>query len=148
MEPYIQLNANKKIPVPPIAKLIGFFPTEIKSGETTFELETKEVHFNPMGTVHGGVLSDLADAAMGLAYSTLLKENETFTTIELKINFLKPIWLTTLKAHAKVIKKGKTIGYIDCSIYDGDGAIVAMASSTCMTLTGENAKNRKLENNT
>ncbi|WP_282156049.1 PaaI family thioesterase [Cytobacillus gottheilii] len=147
MEPYIKLNAHKKIPVPPIAKLIGFFPAEIKSGETIFELETKEIHFNPMGTVHGGILCDLADAAMGLAFSTLLNENETFTTIELKINFLKPIWLTTLKAHAKVIKKGRTIGYIDCSIYDGDGAIVATASSTCMTLTGEHAKNRNLKNN-
>lgn len=142
MDNSIKLNANKEIPVPPVAKLIGFVPEEIKSGETVFKLETKEAHFNPMGTVHGGILCDLADAAMGVAYATLLNENETFTTVELKINYLKPVWKTTLKAHAVVIKKGSTIGLIDCSIYDENEALVAKASSTCMTLKGEKAKNR------
>ena len=142
MDNKIKLNIKKEIPVPPVAKLIGFFPVEVKSGESVFKLETKEEHFNPMGTVHGGILCDLADAAMGVAYATLLDENETFTTIELKINYLKPVWKATLKAHAIVIKKGRSIGLIDCTIFDENESLVAKASSTCMTLQGNNAKNR------
>ncbi|WP_317122744.1 PaaI family thioesterase [Alkalihalophilus lindianensis] len=142
MENTIKLNANKEISVPPVAKLIGFEPVEVKNGETVFTLKTKEAHFNPMGTVHGGILCDLADAAMGVAYATLLNEHETFTTVELKINYLKPIWKTTLKARAVVVKKGSSIGLIDCSIYDENMSLVAKASSTCMTLKGKNAKNR------
>jgi uncharacterized protein (TIGR00369 family) len=95
-----------------------------------------------MGTVHGGILCDLADAAMGVAFATLLSEDETFTTVELKINYLKPVWETTLKAHAVVIKKGSTIGLIDCSIYDETESLVAKSSSTCMILRGEKGKNR------
>lgn len=95
-----------------------------------------------MGTVHGGILCDLADAAMGIAYATLLNGNETFRTIELKINYLKPVWKTAIKAHSIVIKKGNSIGLIDCSLFDENEALVAKASSTCMTLKGEKAKNR------
>ncbi|MGX6443446.1 PaaI family thioesterase [Neobacillus sp. K501] len=142
MEKEIILNDKKNIPIPPVAKLIGFQLIEIKSGEAVFELETREDHFNPMGTVHGGILCDLADAAMGVAFASLLDEGETFTTVELKINYLKPVWKTTLKAHAHVVKKGNTIGLIDCSIYDVNESLVAKASSTCMTLKGEKAINR------
>lgn len=138
----IKLNENKEISNPPVAKLIGFDLVEVKNGETIFTLKTMEKHFNPMGTVHGGILCDLADAAMGVAYATLLNEFETFTTVELKINYLKPIWKTTLKAHAVVVKKGSSIGLIDCSIYDENMSLIAKASSTCMTLKGKNANNR------
>ncbi|MEH7086447.1 PaaI family thioesterase [Neobacillus drentensis] len=142
MKNTIKLNSQKEISVPPVAKLIGFYPIEINRGETVFQLETKEDHFNSMGTVFGGILCDLADAAMGVAYATLLNENESFTTVELNINYFKPIWKTTLTAHAVVVKKGSTIGFIECSIYDEKDSLVAKASSTCMTLKGENAKNR------
>lgn len=142
MENTIKLNANKEISVPPVAKLIGFDLVEVKNGKSVFTLKTKETHFNPMGTVHGGILCDLADAAMGVAYATLLDERETFTTIELKINYLKPVWKTTLKANAIVVKKGSSIGLIECTIFDENEALVAKASSTCMTLNGEKAINR------
>lgn len=142
MEKEIILNDKKNIPIPPVAKLIGFQLIEVKSGEAVFELETREDHYNPMGTVHGGILCDLADAAMGVAFASLLEDNETFTTVELKINYLKPVWKTTLKAHAHVVKKGSTIGLIDCSVYDENESLVAKASSTCMTLRGEKAINR------
>jgi uncharacterized protein (TIGR00369 family) len=138
----IKLNANKEISVPPVAKLIGFDLVEVKNGKSVFTLKTKETHFNPMGTVHGGILCDLADAAMGVAYATLLDERETFTTIELKINYLKPVWKTTLKANAIVVKKGSSIGLIECTIFDENESLVAKASSTCMTLNGEKAINR------
>ncbi|MCK0470391.1 PaaI family thioesterase [Halalkalibacter sp. APA_J-10(15)] len=142
MENKIKLNANKEISVPPVAKLIGFNLVEVKNGKSVFTLKTKETHFNPMGTVHGGILCDLADAEMGVAYATLLDERETYTTIELKINYLKPVWKTTLKANAIVVKKGSSIGLIECTIFDENETLVAKASSTCMTLNGEKAINR------
>jgi uncharacterized protein (TIGR00369 family) len=87
-----------------------------------------------MGTLHGGVYCDLADAAMGYAYSTTLGEGETFTTIELKINFLRVVRKATLTAEARVAKAGSTVGYIECDVKDQTGKLVARASSTCMKL--------------
>lgn len=119
---------------PPIAYLIGFRPIEVSEGYAVFVLETEEKHTNPMGTVHGGILCEIADSAMGTAYMTLLKEGESITTVELKINFLKPVWKTCLLAKAKVVKKGKSIGFVECDIFDGNKSLVAKASCTCMTL--------------
>jgi uncharacterized protein (TIGR00369 family) len=63
-----------------------------------------------MGTLHGGIICDIADAAMGMAYASLLRADESFTTVELKINFLRPFWSGRLVAKGKVIKKGRTWG--------------------------------------
>ena len=95
-----------------------------------------------MGTLHGGILCDIADAAMGIAYATLLDDDESFTTLELKINFIKPIWNANLRAIGKVIKKGKTVGLTECSVMDDKEQLIARASSTCLTLRGEQAKGR------
>src|SRR5467141_1343291 len=91
----------------PIAELIGFSIEEIGDGRAVGSLQSGPQHANPMGTLHGGVLCDLADAAMGMAYLGTLAEGETFTTIELKINFLRPVWKAKLRAQAKVISAGK-----------------------------------------
>ena len=97
-----------------------------------------------MGTLHGGVLCDIADAAMGVAYSSTLAEGETFTTIELKINFLRPVWREKLRAEARVVRAGETVGLVECDILDEQQRLVARASSTCMTLRGRFAKGRQL----
>src|ERR1700730_15241638 len=81
-----------------IAQLIGFNLTSVKPGEAVIEFQATEAHANPMGTLHGGVLCDIADAAMGMAYASNLNEGESFTTLELKINFLKPVWKARLLA--------------------------------------------------
>jgi uncharacterized protein (TIGR00369 family) len=95
-----------------------------------------------MGTLHGGILCDIADAAMGIAYASNLAEGETFTTLELKINFLKPVWNARLTAEGRVVKAGRTIGLTECDIFDSEGKLVARASSTCMTLRGADAQGR------
>jgi uncharacterized protein (TIGR00369 family) len=127
---------------PPIAVLIGFDLISVKPGEAVVELDINESHANPMGTAHGGVLCDIADAAMGIAYSANLDEGETFTTLELKINFLKPIWKARLRATGRVIKQGRTVGLVECDVTDESGSLVAHATSTCMTLRGESARGR------
>jgi uncharacterized protein (TIGR00369 family) len=126
----------------PIADFIGWDMTAIAPGRTTMELDVDERLANPLGTLHGGVLCDLADAAMGIAYASELERGETFTTIELKINFFKPIWRAHLRAEGKVVKRGRTVGLVECDVFDDKGSLVARASSTCMTLRGEMAKGR------
>jgi uncharacterized protein (TIGR00369 family) len=127
---------------PPIATLLGFTLTSVEPGEAVIAFEAGGRHANPMGTLHGGVLSDIADAAMGMAYASTLAEGETFTTLELKINFLKPVWTARLLAIGRVVKAGKTIGLLACDITDEGNNLVARASSTCMTLRGRQAEGR------
>src|SRR6516162_10075395 len=102
-------------------------------------MEADERHHNPMGTLHGGIYCDLADAAMGFAYAATLAEGEAFTTIELKINFLRAIRKGTLTAEASVVKAGGTLGYFEWEVRDESGKLVAKAASTCMKLR-ENRK--------
>jgi uncharacterized protein (TIGR00369 family) len=131
------------VPPPPIAHLIGFRPIAADAGRAVFELDTDlDRHANPMGTLHGGILCDLADAAMGFAYASTLQTGETFTTLELKINFLRPVWQTRLTATARCIQRGYTIGLLECDVTDADDRLVARASSTCMTLRGAQAQGR------
>lgn len=134
--------ARGDAPPPPIAQLIGFDLVSVKPGEAVVEFQATESHANPMGTLHGGVLCDIADAAMGIAYSSNLVEGESFTTLELKINFLKPIWKARLVATGRVVKQGRAVGLVECDIIDEQGSLVAHATSTCMTLRGEQATGR------
>jgi uncharacterized protein (TIGR00369 family) len=129
-------------PPPPIAALLGFTLTSVGDGEATIELKVDERLANPMGTLHGGVLGDIADAAMGMAWASTLGEGETFTTLELKINFLKPVWSGTLRARGRVVKAGRTVGLVECDVLDAEDRLVARASSTCMTLRGAQAEGR------
>jgi uncharacterized protein (TIGR00369 family) len=79
---------------------------------------------------------------MGMAFASTLDEGETFTTLELKINFLKPVWTGRLVATGRVVKGGRTIGLVECDVVDEKERLVARASSTCMTLRGDEAKGR------
>ena len=123
-----------QLPPPPVSRLIGFVLKSIEPGHAIFEMEADERHHNPMGTMHGGIYCDLADAAMGYAYAATLAEGETFTTIELKINFLRAVRKATLTAEARVVKAGTTLGYVECEVKDQTGKLVAKAASTCIKL--------------
>jgi uncharacterized protein (TIGR00369 family) len=123
-----------QLPPPPVSRLIGFVLKSIEPGHAIFEMEADERHHNPMGTLHGGIYCDLADAAMGFAYAATMKEGESFTTIELKINFLGAVRRATLTAEARVVKAGSTLGYVECEVKDQTGKLVAKAASTCMKL--------------
>ena len=126
----------------PVARLIGFEVKGIADGGAVVTLEAGKQHANPMGTLHGGILCDIADAAMGMAFASTLAPGETFTTIELRINFFRPVWEACLRAEGKVVRRGSTIGYVECEITDESEHLIAKASSTCMTLRGERAKGR------
>ncbi|SDP24925.1 uncharacterized domain 1-containing protein [Paenibacillus sp. yr247] len=131
-----------ELPQPPIGQLLGFQLVELEEGRAVFEMEASERYHNPMGTLHGGVLCDISDAAMGVAFASTLAENETMTTIELKINFLKPVWNARLRAVAKIIKKGSTIGLVECDVFDEKNSLVAHSTSTLMILRGDMSRGR------
>lgn len=143
--PTPQLAANPRFHgavSPGIAKLIGFRLIAFGGGEATVELSSGPQHYNPMGTVHGGVLCDIADAAMGMAFASTLDADQSFTTLELKINFLRPVWESNLQAKARVNSCGKTVGLVECDVVDEKGRLMARASSTCLVLSGKMAQGR------
>ncbi len=131
-----------ELPDPPIAQLLGLKVISVLPGESHLELDAGPQHANPMGTLHGGVLCDLADLAMGAAYASTLERGETFTTLELKINFLRPVWRGKLFAVGKIVNRGRAIGMVECDITDSQGRLVAKSTSTCMTLQKEKHRNR------
>ena len=126
----------------PVENVIGFQLIARDNGRAVVLFTPTARHVNPMGTLQGGILCDIADAAMNAAYLTTLQDGETFTTLEMKINYLKPVWQSQLRAHGWVVKAGRTIGLAECDIYDEGGSLVARATSTCMTLRGEAAIGR------
>jgi uncharacterized protein (TIGR00369 family) len=118
----------------PVAKLLGMQMTLAEPGHVVFTMPVDERFHNPLGTLHGGIYTDLADAAMGWAYGTTLSEGETFTTIELKVNFLRAVRRDTLTATARVVKAGATLGFVECEVTDGQDRLVAKVASTCLKL--------------
>ncbi len=134
---YLLKMRRGEIHLPPVADLIGFMLSEIRPAVAVIELEADQRHTSPLGTVHGGILCAIADAAMGLAYATMLKESETFATVELKINFLRPVWQGRLRAEGKVVSSGRNLGLVECDVTDQDQRLIARCLSTCMTLRGE-----------
>jgi uncharacterized protein (TIGR00369 family) len=131
-----QLLQGEREPFP-VARLLGLVLKSVEPGRAVYEMKADERHHNPMGTLHGGVYTDLADAAMGFAYAATLAEGETFTTVELKVNFLRAVRNATLTAEATVVKAGAKIGYVECEVRDEKGRLVAKASSTCLKLRGD-----------
>ena len=125
-----------------VARLIGFEAKDVADGHATVTLSAGPQHANPMGTLHGGILCDIADAAMGLAFASTLAPEESLTTVELKINFFRPVWQARLRAEGTVVRRGQTMGYVECTITDEENRLVAKAASTCMVLRGQKAAGR------
>jgi uncharacterized protein (TIGR00369 family) len=126
----------------PVARLIGFKAIDVADGRATVTLAAGPQHANPMGTLHGGILCDIADAAMGMAFASTLAPQESFTTVELKINFFRPVWEARLRAEATVVQRGGTIGYMECNVIDETNRLIAKAASTCLVLRGQKASGR------
>jgi uncharacterized protein (TIGR00369 family) len=127
---------------PPIAELLGFQLESVGDGEAVVTIEPGPEHANPMGTLHGGVLCDIGDLAMGAAYASRLDDNESFTTLELDVKFRRPVWEQPLTATGQVMDAGRTVGLVTCDITGPEGELVAHLQSTCLTLRGESAEGR------
>jgi uncharacterized protein (TIGR00369 family) len=128
--------AAGELPAPPVARLLGFDEIEsVEEGRVVFRMPPAEEHLNPLGTVHGGVLTTLLDSAMGCAVHTTLPAGTMYTTLELKVNFVRPALAggATLRAVGTVVHRGSTVALAEAQITDGEsGKLIAHATSTCL----------------
>lgn len=142
MRKLVEAYLSGAVPPPTVCSSLGIRMVAGAEGAAEFRYTADGRHNNPMGTLHGGILCDLADGAMGMAIASTLEEGESFTTLELKTNFLRPVWTGELVARGKVLSKGKTVALLTCDVADEKGRLVAHVTSTVMILTGEMAKGR------
>lgn len=132
------MNAIKdgELPRPPVADLLGYRVVEVSPGRTVFEVETGEWLYNPIGTVHGGVLATLMDSAMGSAVHTMLPRGAAYTTVEFKVNFVEPVTsgVGLIRAESRAIHVGGRIATAEARIVDENRKLYAHAVTTCMVI--------------
>ena len=129
--------ASGELPAPPVAQLLGFGIARVDEGNVVFSMDPIEAHQNPLGTVHGGIVSTLLDSAMGCAVHTTLPAGGMYTTLELKVNFLRPSFAggETLLAEGTVLHRGSTAVLAEATITGAtSGKKIAHATSTCLIL--------------
>ena len=119
------------IPPPPIVQTLGIRLVSVSDRQATTEMQATSTLWNAMGTLHGGVFADLADVTMGVALATSAAEGESFTTAHLSVAFFVPVREGLLRAHASVVRRGRTNGYAECAIENEAGVLLAKASSLC-----------------
>src|SRR5256885_492623 len=127
-----------ELPRPPIADLMNFDLVEVSEGFAVFTVEPAEYHYNPIGVVHGGLAATLLDSAMGCAVHSLLPEGRAYTTLELKVNFVRALKHDTgrVRAIGKVIHLGGKVATAEGMVIDGAGKLYAHGSTTCLLSDG------------
>jgi len=124
---------------PPAAALLGLELDEVEPGRTVFSMLADEVHENPMGTMHGGIVATLVDTAMGCALSSRLPADAGFTTLELTTNYVRAITQATGRVYAEgtVVHSGGRVATTEARVRDANGTLYAHATSTCLILRGK-----------
>ena len=134
---YLYAIRDGELPPPPIAALMGFAPVEVEEGRVVFAVEPAEYHYNPIGVVHGGLAATLLDSAMGCAVQTLLPAGVGYTTLEVKVNYVRPMTRDTgrVLAEATVLHRGSRVATAEGKVYAEDtGKLLAHATTTCLLL--------------
>ena len=123
-----------RFPAPPIAKVLGFTLTEVEFGRVVFAYTPVADHYNPLGTVHGGVAATLLDSVMGCCVHTTLKAGIGYTTVEIKVNYVRAMTDKTgpVAVEGKVINVGSRIATSEGRLYDGAGKLLAHGTTTCL----------------
>jgi uncharacterized protein (TIGR00369 family) len=123
-----------EIPPPPIMRTLGIDGVEVEDGRMVFRLEPQEFHYNPLGTMHGGVLATLLDSAAGCAVHTTLPAGVGYTSLDLTTKFLRPVTLNsgTLRCEGTVLSRGSRIALAQAQILDSKDRLVAHATSSCL----------------
>lgn len=139
---YLRAMSRGELPGVPMASLMGFGFSEIEEGRVVFECEPGEQHYNPIGSVHGGLACALFDSAMGCAVHTALPAGVGYTTVELKVNFLRPITTGTGKlfCEGKTIHVGGRVATAEARLTDEAGKLYGHATTTCMVFRGGNER--------
>ncbi len=131
---FLRAIAERRLPPPPIASLMGFDIVEVGEGRVVFSVEPQEYHYNPIGMVHGGLAATLLDSAMGCAIHSRLPEGRGYTTLELKVNYIRALRHDTgrVRAIGKVIHLGGKVATAEASVIDSAGKLYAHATTTCL----------------
>jgi uncharacterized protein (TIGR00369 family) len=134
--PFLEAIRDGRIPAPPVSVLLGFALTEVEPGRAVFECEPSESHYNPAGSVHGGVISTLLDSALSCAVHTTLPAGTGYTTAELKVNFVRPVMTGTgrLRSEGRGIHVGSRLATAEARLTDAAGKLYAHAVGTCLVL--------------
>ena len=121
-------------PSPPISELLGFHLVEVEEGRAVFEGVPEFRHYNPIGTVHGGFAATLLDSALGCSIFSTLTKGDAWTTLELKLNYVRPMSKDTgpVRAEGRIIHRGRTVATSEGDLKDRAGKLYAHASTTCM----------------
>jgi uncharacterized protein (TIGR00369 family) len=135
--PFLEAIRDGRLPAPPVSRLLGFALTEVEAGRAVFECEPSESHYNPIGSVHGGVISTLLDSALSCAVHTTLPAGAGYTTAELKVNFVRPVVTGTgrLRSEGRVIHAGSRLATAEARLTDAAGKLYAHAVGTCLVFT-------------
>jgi uncharacterized protein (TIGR00369 family) len=128
---YVEKWLAGQLELAPITALLGVKPVSLGQGEAKIELIAGKHLHNAMGTLHGGIFCDLADIAIGAALATVTTEGESFSTLQLQMSYFLPVVEGRLTAHARLIRRGRGIAHLECDLEDGEGRLVARASSVC-----------------
>jgi len=133
---YLRAMKNGEISAPPIAVLMDMSIAEVEQGRVVFIVEPAEYHYNPIGTVHGGLAATLLDSALGCAIHTVLPAGVGYTTLEIKVNYIRSMTRDTGKVYSegKVIYTGGRIATAEGRITDAEGKLYAHATTTCIIL--------------
>jgi uncharacterized protein (TIGR00369 family) len=133
---YLNAMSAGSLPLSPLVKTLDFTVDSIEKGKVTFGFTPQEFHYNPLGSVHGGVISALLDSAMGCTLHSVLAAGSGYTTLELKTNFLKAVTTATgpLKAIGRIIHAGSRTALLEAELVDEKGKIYAHGTSTCLIL--------------
>jgi uncharacterized protein (TIGR00369 family) len=124
-------------PVPPFAVETDIWLVEVESGRVVFEALPSSRFYNPHGTVHGGWISTLLDSAMGCAVHSVLKAGQTYSTVDMTVSFVRPVFETTgkLRCQGKIIHAGGRIATAEGRVWDQTGTLIAHGSETCLVMT-------------
>jgi uncharacterized protein (TIGR00369 family) len=133
---FLRAIRDGRLPAAPMAELLGFRLVEVEPGEVTFEVIPRPEHYNPIGTVHGGLAMTLLDSAMACSVHTHLAAGVGYTTVEVKINLVRPITAETgrLRALGKTIHVGNRIATAEGRLADEAGKLFAHGTTTCIVL--------------
>ena len=133
---FLQRIVSGKLPPPPLAALMNFELIELGEGHAVFAAEPAEYHYNPIGVVHGGLAATMLDSAMGCAVHSMLPVGTGYTTLELKVNFIRAITGETgrVRAEGKLIHLGNRTATAEGRVVDEAGRLYAHATTTCLIL--------------
>ena len=133
---FLQTMAAGELPPPPIASLLGMTIQRIEPGDVVFGCLPDESVYNPIGVVHGGLVCTLLDTVAGCAVHSTLAAGVGYTSIEIKINYLRPVRSgAELTAHGWVTKTGRRIAFAEGDVRDAAGTVLATASSSCLVIS-------------